>query len=100
MINFKTTRQAAHILRAVNNKLRQRILIILDNFDELTVTEMYLNLNIVQSVASNHLAILRHAGLVNTRKEGSQVYYSINKKGLKDLEFISGLILESRIKNG
>lgn len=35
-----------------------------------------------QPTVSHHLAILREAGLVNTRREGKQVFYSLNQEAV------------------
>ena len=35
--------------------------------------------NVTQPTVSHHLAILREAGLVHTRREGKQVFYSLNQ---------------------
>jgi ArsR family transcriptional regulator len=35
-----------------------------------------------QPTVSHHLSILRDAGLVNVRREGKQVYYSLNQEAV------------------
>ncbi len=35
--------------------------------------------NVSQPTVSHHLAVLRDAGLVHTRREGKQVFYSLNQ---------------------
>jgi ArsR family transcriptional regulator len=35
--------------------------------------------NVTQPTVSHHLSILREAGLVNTRREGKQVFYTLNQ---------------------
>ena len=35
--------------------------------------------NVTQPTVSHHLRILREAGLVHTRREGKQIYYSLNQ---------------------
>ncbi len=35
--------------------------------------------NVSQPTVSHHLAILRDAGLVHTRRDGKQIYYSLNQ---------------------
>ena len=59
-------KKAALILRAVNHKLRQQIMKLIHQNGKMTVTEIYVKLRLEQSVASQHLAILRKAGFVNT----------------------------------
>ena len=52
----------------------------------MTVTEIYVKLRLEQSVASQHLMILRKAGIVFTQREGKFIYYSINDKRVDDIE--------------
>jgi DNA-binding transcriptional ArsR family regulator len=51
----------------------------------MTVTEIYVKLRVEQSVASQHLAIMRKAGYLNTSRDGKNIFYSINKDRLKVL---------------
>lgn len=38
--------------------------------------------NVSQPTVSHHLSILREAGLVFTRREGKQIYYSLNQEAV------------------
>ena len=71
-------KKAALILRAVNHKLRQQMMRLLHQNGKMTVTEIYVKLRLEQSVASQHLAILRKAGFVNTLRDGKFIYYSVS----------------------
>ncbi len=71
-------KKAALILRAINHKLRQQIMKLIHQNGKMTVTEIYVKLRLEQSVASQHLAILRKAGYVNTVRDGKFIYYSVN----------------------
>jgi DNA-binding transcriptional ArsR family regulator len=71
-------KKGALILRAVNHKLRQQILKLIHQNGKMTVTEIYVKLRLEQSVASQHLAILRKAGFVNTLRDGKFIYYSVS----------------------
>ena len=77
-IDFNQTRKTAVILRALNHKLRQQIIKLLNETTQLTVTDVYEKLNIEQSVASQHLAILRRANIVLTIRDGKYIYYGLN----------------------
>lgn len=77
-VDFVNLKKAAMILRALNHKLRQQIVKLIDENKRLTVTEIYIRLRLEQSVASQHLAILRRAGIVKTERDGKFIYYSIN----------------------
>ncbi|MBS1920161.1 MAG: helix-turn-helix transcriptional regulator [Bacteroidetes bacterium] len=92
-LNLLNAKKAAMILRAVNHTLRQQILKLIDENGKMTVTEIYIQLRLEQSVASQHLAILRKTGFVNTDREGKFIYYSVNHQRLVDLNhFIIDLL--------
>ena len=38
-----------------------------------------------QPTVSQHLKVLREAGLVQTRRDGTQIYYSLDPKGVREL---------------
>jgi len=78
-------RKAVLVLRAVNHKLRQSIIDLLEEGNRMTVTDIYIKLRLEQSVASQHLAILRRAGVVVTDREGKFIYYSIDKERLNQI---------------
>ncbi len=84
-LDYADLRKAVLVLRAVNHKLRQRIIDILDDSDTMTVTDIYIKLRLEQSVASQHLAILRRAGVVLTKREGKFIYYSLDKDRLNQI---------------
>ncbi len=92
-INYYNVKKASLILRSLNHKLRQQIIKIINESDKLAVTEIYVKLRLEQSVASQHLAILRKAGIVTTKREGKFIYYTINRKRVEAIEdFVSKLV--------
>ncbi len=92
-VDLMNVKKAALILRAINHKLRQQILKQIDEQGKITVTELYVKLRLEQSVASQHLAILRKAGFVDTAREGKFIYYKINTGRLKELnKFVEELL--------
>ena len=81
------------ILRALNHKLRQQIVKLLDEQKKMTVTELYVKLRLEQSVASQHLAILRRAGIVTTQRDGKFIYYTVNYPRVKEVtDFVENLV--------
>lgn len=88
-INEHELSKGKAILRAVNHSLRRQILELIHHQGKITVTEIYQALKLEQSVASQHLAILRHAALVNTKREGKCIFYSVNYKRLEEVHEIS-----------
>lgn len=92
-INYYNVKKASLVLRSLNHKLRQQIIKIINDSGKLAVTEIYVKLRLEQSVASQHLAILRKAGIVTTKRDGKFIYYTINKKRVEAIdEFVSKLI--------
>ncbi len=67
---------AANLLKALANENRLMILCTLIG-GELSVGELNTRVPLSQSALSQHLASLREAGLVATRKEAQTVYYSL-----------------------
>jgi DNA-binding transcriptional ArsR family regulator len=86
-------KKSAIILRAVNHKLRQQILKLLLEKKSLTVTEIFTGLFLEQAVASQHLAVLRRAGFVKTKREGKLVRYSINPQRLLQVQQVIEVLL-------
>ncbi len=86
-------RKASLILKAINHKLRQAAIDVIYEHERITVTDLYAILKIEQSVASQHLAILRRAEVLNTERKGKFIYYSINHTRLGEInEFLRNLI--------
>jgi ArsR family transcriptional regulator, virulence genes transcriptional regulator len=80
-----TIRKAVLVLRAVNHKLRQQIIDLLEENEKMTVTSLYIKLRLEQSVTSQHLAILRRAGAVTTEREGKFIFYRVNTERLEEI---------------
>lgn len=84
-LDYAELRKAVIVLRAVNHKLRQRIIDLLDENDQMPVTDIYVSLRLEQSVASQHLAILRRAGVVKTDRQGKYIYYTLDRDRLAQI---------------
>ena len=68
--------QAAAFLKLLANPNRLMILChLLDS--ELSVSALNAHLPLSQSALSQHLAVLRHAGVVNTRREHQVIFYRL-----------------------
>lgn len=81
-IRYENLRNAVLVLRAINHDLRRQIIKLLEANERMTVTDIYIKLRIEQSVASQHLAILRKAGIVRPHREGKYIYYALEKERL------------------
>ena len=92
-VDLNHSKKAAMILRALNHKLRQQILKLIDEHQKMTVTEIYVKLRLEQSVASQHLAILRRAGIVVTIREGQFIFYMVDYNRLDQVnQFVEQLV--------
>lgn len=69
--------EAANLLKTMANEHRLMILCTLIK-GELCVSELNEKVPLSQSALSQHLASLRDAGLVTTRKESQTVYYQLS----------------------
>lgn len=69
--------EAADLLKIIANQ--HRLLVLCQLLDrEQTVSKLLEQLPISQSALSQHLAVLRNAELVATRRQGVEIYYRIN----------------------
>lgn len=87
-------KKAALVFRAVNHKLRQQIIKFINQNGKITVTQIYVKLRLEQSVASQHLAILRKAGFVITERDGKFIYYSVDKNRLAEVHKLAQDLLK------
>jgi len=78
-LDYAEIKIAAKILRAINHKdVRQKMLKVIEENKSIGVTDLYVKLRLEQSVASQHLAILRLAHIVKTKRDGKNIHYSLN----------------------
>ena len=76
--NNERLKTSVEILRALAHPLRLKILEFIDKKGTINVNKIYKNLGIEQSITSQHLRIMRVAGILEARREGKYVYYSID----------------------
>lgn len=84
--NDKKLAAMAKVLKAVANHNRLRIVQLLMDNSEMTVNEICDKLeNCEQSLLSHHLAALKEAGVLSSRRDGRKIYYSSAKKEIENL---------------
>ncbi len=84
-LDYDELQKAAMVLRAINHPLRQKMIELIDKEGSINVTKIYVKLRLEQSVASQHLAILRNEGFVNAERDGKFIYYSVNKDRISEV---------------
>jgi DNA-binding transcriptional ArsR family regulator len=73
-----------NLLKALADETRlQLVLHLLEQ--EWSVSGLVSRLSLPQSTVSRHLGVLRHAGIVATRRDGTSVYYRLADAHLGDL---------------
>ncbi len=77
-VNNERLQVSAEVLRAIAHPLRMKILEFIDRNSEINVNKIYNTLGLEQSITSQHLRILRLAGLVDTERDGKYIHYSIS----------------------
>ena len=73
----KHASMAAALLKQIANTQRLMILCTLIE-GEKSVSDIAINLTLSQSALSQHLAKMRSAGLVDTKKRGQKIYYRLS----------------------
>lgn len=89
----------AAALKALGQPTRLRILDLLRD-GERCVCEIYPAIDEEQSNVSRHLAVLKGAGLVASRKEGLNVHYRVKDPRLFDLLDTVDAVLHTHLQEG
>ena len=77
-------RNVAKIFTALGDEHRQRILLTFEKGERLNVGQLVSVSTLSRSAVSHHLKILREAGILDSRKEGKEVYFWINRDNLDE----------------
>lgn len=80
---------AEDVFKAMGDPVRMRILRMLARNGEMCVCRIIPELGMSQPAVSHHLAVLRNAGLVSSRKEGLRVHYSLVRSTLCEVALAS-----------
>lgn len=78
VFNNEKLHYSSELMRALAHPLRLRILEFIDRQGAINVNKIYNTLNIEQSITSQHLKILKLAGVVHAEKHGKFVTYEID----------------------
>ncbi len=78
--NNEKLQYSAELMRALAHPLRLKILEFIDSHGIINVNKIYNSLNLEQSITSQHLRIMRLAGVLHAQRDGKFIRYSINYK--------------------
>ena len=85
---------AVRLLRTLSDPTRLRLLGVLQQGEQ-NVSGLCRRLDLPQPTISHHLGLLHSAGLVSNRRDGKQVFYSLNGKAVSQLEPKCGLAISA-----
>jgi DNA-binding transcriptional ArsR family regulator len=86
-------RNISKVFAALGDEHRQRILLTFEPGECLNIGEIVTVSTLSRTAVSHHLRILREAGVLQSRKEGKEVYFWINKDFLVGaMETVTGYI--------
>ena len=85
LIDLEKLESAASKLRAMSHPMRIAIIDLLAKDNKLSVTEIYEKLKIEQATASHHLNILKNKGVLNSKREGKKIFYSLKNVTLTEI---------------
>ena len=83
---------AARRLKALGHPVRLGIALLLADEPETCACEFADIFGVSQPTVSEHLKVLRHADLVRTRRQGTQICYSLDPAAVRQVgELLAGL---------
>ena len=83
-------KNVSKVFAALGDEQRQRILLTFERGERLNVTQLAEASTLSRPTVSHHLKVLREAGVLESRKEGKEVFYWIAKA---DLQGVLGQVL-------
>ncbi len=78
VIRYDKLDYCVELMRALAHPLRLKLLEFIDGEGKTHVRKIYRTLELEQSITSQHLGVLRNAGVLKFEKEGKFKYYSID----------------------
>lgn len=88
----------AKLLKTISHPKRLEIIHLIRN-SQMSVTDIYEMLDLPQANVSQHLMVLRQAGVVETKKEGKQILYKIKYPELIEASDLMRKILIDQYKD-
>lgn len=85
ILDIQKLETAASRLRAMAHPMRIAVIELLSEKQKLTVTEIYETLGIEQASASHHLNILKNKGILESRRDGKMIFYSLRSQALTNI---------------
>jgi ArsR family transcriptional regulator, arsenate/arsenite/antimonite-responsive transcriptional repressor len=71
--------------KALSDPTRRQVLALLRKSGELSAGALAEHFDMTKPTMSHHFAVLKDAGLVKSRREGQQIFYSLNTTVVEDV---------------
>jgi DNA-binding transcriptional ArsR family regulator len=81
----KKLEEAASKMRAIAHPMRIAIIDMLEEKEQMNVTEIYESLKIEQASASHHLNILKTKGVLDSKRSGKKTFYFLKENALQQI---------------
>ena len=87
----KTFQRAASLLKQVSDPTRLEVVTLLSEREH-HVGALCEQFNMSQPAVSHHLALLRHGGIVDRRRQGKNNFYTLTETGFRLSKVVKGVI--------
>jgi DNA-binding transcriptional ArsR family regulator len=87
----KTLQRAAYLLKQVSDPTRLQVITMLSEREH-HVGGLCDQFNMSQPAVSHHLALLRHGGIVERRRQGKNNFYTLTDTGYRLSKIVKSLI--------
>jgi DNA-binding transcriptional ArsR family regulator len=85
LVGNKNLEGASAVMRALTHPIRLKLIGFIDQNKRINVNKIYKALKMEQSVASQHLRILRDEKLVKAERNGKFIFYTVNYQKLETI---------------
>ena len=82
---YKKAKEVYNNLLILERESSKKVINLLTEFGELTVTQLFIKMRCEQPVVSNALRDLKRLGVVKFDREGKNMFYSIDKEGVQKI---------------
>jgi len=90
VLGTATIQRAANLLKQVSDPTRLQVVTLLSE-GECHVGGLCSQFNMTQPALSHHLALLRHGGIVERRRQGQNNFYSLTDTGHRLSKIVKGV---------
>lgn len=85
------------IFKSFSDEARTRIMHLLFNVGELSISDLETILDFTQTKTSRHMTFLKTAGMVNSRQQDQWVFYSLKEEGLNMVSQIFSFLEKDQV---